>query len=192
MDDLGYHYNVTCDANSMSTGRNTNSTKSKPAGQVLSPNSSKCETGVAHTAPVKSSQHESYHAKPYKCEIPGCAGKTGFTTKNDLDRHMKSIYQVYTGKSYMCAAPHCAKKNKIWPRADNFRQHINRLHRDWEVQELMNKSVDLFEVSHSRWKGINSRHRSWERGSQGDSSVTSQGSPNLYSVSRQEPGGRWI
>ncbi len=139
---------MTRDANSLSTGRNTNSSEPNSAGQVLE--SSKCEIEVAHTAPVKSSQHESYHDKPYKCEIPGCAWKPGFTTKNDLDRHKKSIHQVYTGKSYMCAAPHCAKKNKIWPRVDNFRLHILRLHRDWEVQELMDKSLDLFEVSHSR------------------------------------------
>lgn len=96
------------------------------------------------------SKHHLRHSKPHKCEILGCTRKVGFTTKNDLDRHKKSIHQVYTGKSYMCAAPHCAKKNKIWPRADNFRQHILRLHRECDVQELMDKSVDLFEVTHSR------------------------------------------
>ena len=101
------------------------------------------------------SKHQLRHDKPYKCEISGCNRKEGFTTKNDLDRHKKSLHQVYTGKSYMCAAPHCAKKNKIWPRADNFRQHILRLHRDWEVQELMDKSVELFEAVHPV-KGIDS------------------------------------
>lgn len=70
---------------------------------------------------------------------------TGFTTKNDLDRHKKSLHQVYIGKSYMCAVPHCPKKNKIWPRTDNFRQHLKRVHEDWKnVQELMDKSVALF------------------------------------------------
>lgn len=72
----------------------------------------------------------------------------GFTTKNDLDRHKKSIHQFHTGKSFMCAAPHCAKKSKVWPRADNFRQHILRLHKDWDVHKLMDKSVDLFEVKY--------------------------------------------
>lgn len=85
-------------------------------------------------------KHRLRHEKPFKCEVSGCSRKVGFTTKNDLDRHKKSIHQVYTGKSYMCAAPHCAKKNKIWPRADNFRQHIIRLHDEWNVQELMDKS----------------------------------------------------
>ena len=87
------------------------------------------------------------HEKSHKCDIPGCnRNEVGFTTKNDLDRHKKSIHGVYIGKSYMCAAPHCAKKNKIWPRADNFRQHIKRLHGDRDVQELMDKSVKLFEA----------------------------------------------
>ena len=101
------------------------------------------------------SKHQHRHNKPHKCDISGCNRKEGFTTKNDLDRHKKSLHQVWTGKSYMCAAPHCAKKNKIWPRADNFRQHIIRLHRDWEVQELMDKSVELFEAVHPV-KGIDS------------------------------------
>ena len=78
------------------------------------------------------------------CLEPGCNRKTGFTTKNDLDRHKKSIHQIFIGKSYMCAAPHCPRKDKVWPRADNFRQHIVRLHKCLDVQELMDKSVELF------------------------------------------------
>lgn len=45
------------------------------------------------------------------------------------------------GKAYQCAAPHCAKKEKIWPRADNFRQHCQRIHRDMDAEELMHKSL---------------------------------------------------
>ena len=97
---------------------------------------------------TRRSKHQLRHDKPHVCDVAGCTRKTGFTTKNDLDRHKKSIHQIYTGKSYMCAAPHCAKKNKIWPRADNFRQHIIRLHQEFEVQELMDKSVDLFKAAY--------------------------------------------
>ncbi|CAF9904117.1 MAG: hypothetical protein ALECFALPRED_004853 [Alectoria fallacina] len=99
-----------------------------------------CQSSQTFKNKSEFNKHQLRHQKPFKCDVPGCNRETGFTTKNDLDRHKKSIHQVYIGKSYMCAAPHCAKKNKIWPRADNFRQHIIRLHRDWNVQELMDKS----------------------------------------------------
>ena len=95
---------------------------------------------------TRDSKHRLRHERPFKCDVSGCAWTTGFTTKNDLDRHKKSIHQVYTGKCFMCAAPHCPKKNKIWPRADNFRQHVMRLHSKLKVQEIMDKSVELFKA----------------------------------------------
>lgn len=30
----------------------------------------------------------------------------------------------------------------MWPRADNFRQHCQRLHKDTDLNELMDKSLD--------------------------------------------------
>ena len=102
------------------------------------------KTGVDYQSLTWSSKHKLRHEKPFKCDVPSCNRTEGFTTKNDLDRHKKSIHAVQSGKSFMCAAPHCAKKNKIWPRADNFRQHIHRLHAGCNVQELMDQSVELF------------------------------------------------
>lgn len=93
------------------------------------------------------SKHKLRHEKAFKCEEPNCTREKGFTTQNDLDRHKKSIHNIFSGKSYLCAAPHCAKKKKIWPRADNFRQHILRCHKGMDPQELMDKSVDLFNRS---------------------------------------------
>ncbi|KAL6720676.1 hypothetical protein ACLMJK_002601 [Lecanora helva] len=86
-------------------------------------------------------KHKLRHEKPFKCDVEGCNRVLeGFTTQNDLDRHKKSLHNVMTGKSYMCAVPHCAKKTKVWPRADNFRQHCQRLHKEWDLNELMDRS----------------------------------------------------
>ena len=65
----------------------------------------------------------------------------GFTTQNDLDRHQKTLHAVTVGKSYRCAAEHCPKKGKLWPRADNFRQHCQRLHPDLDTSGLMSRSL---------------------------------------------------
>ena len=75
------------------------------------------------------------------CLIEGCDWKKGFPTSNDLERHRSSKHKIINGKAYKCAVKHCGKKGKLWPRADNFRQHIKRLHQEEDVQEIMDKSV---------------------------------------------------
>lgn len=42
---------------------------------------------------------------------------------------------------YRCAAELCHKRDKVWPRADNFRQHCQRLHPEIDTLELMKKSL---------------------------------------------------
>jgi ferredoxin-fold anticodon binding domain-containing protein len=32
------------------------------------------------------------------------------------------------GPGYRCRWDSCTSKDKIWPRADNFRRHLNRIH----------------------------------------------------------------
>ncbi len=59
-----------------------------------------------------------------------------------------------SGKSYMCAVPHCAKKNKVWPRADNFRQHCQRLHKDWDLNKLMDRSEEIYNQTHSQDRDV--------------------------------------
>ncbi|KAJ4361561.1 hypothetical protein N0V85_009393, partial [Neurospora sp. IMI 360204] len=54
----------------------------------------------------------------------------GFSTKNDLQRHLASVHKKYT-VVYHCCHGNCptkTKKEKDWPRADNFRQHLKRVH----------------------------------------------------------------
>ncbi|KAL9101685.1 MAG: hypothetical protein Q9163_003089 [Psora crenata] len=100
--------------------------------------------------PFKSkSEHKKHmlrHLKPFKCEYANCSRQNlGFSTRNDLDRHRKSIHKVAPGtstdKTFMCAAPNCRNKDKRWPRADNFRQHCLRLHPDIDIEYLVRASA---------------------------------------------------
>lgn len=92
-------------------------------------------------------KHEVRHTKPFKCKEIDCPNSKGFSTKNDLDRHKKSVHKINVmEKSYRCAAVNCPKKEKIWPRPDNFRQHCKRMHRNVDSEELLRMSVILSNV----------------------------------------------
>ncbi|KAF2132852.1 hypothetical protein P153DRAFT_175297 [Dothidotthia symphoricarpi CBS 119687] len=90
-------------------------------------------------------KHMLKHNKPYVCDIPGCKKSSeGFTTTNDLDRHKKSVHQIgllTDGKSYKCASKNCRNKTKLWPRLDNFKQHVGRMHMDEDHALLIESSV---------------------------------------------------
>lgn len=90
-------------------------------------------------------KHIRRHEKPYKCEEPGCSRREGFSTTNDLDRHKKSVHNIAPkhghDRSFHCPVEHCPKKDKIWPRLDNFRQHLKRMHKTEDTEELLTKSV---------------------------------------------------
>lgn len=75
-------------------------------------------------------KHKQKHEKPHRCDVPGCSRTEGFSTPNDVDRHKRSCHpeQRANGKCYRCIVPGCRKKEKKWPRADNFRQHLKRVH----------------------------------------------------------------
>ncbi|OJD29266.1 c2h2 type zinc finger domain protein [Diplodia corticola] len=74
-------------------------------------------------------KHELKHTKPHVCNEPNCPRKEGFATSNDLDRHKKSVHNAAgKTKSFRCAADRCKNKDKIWPRLDNFKQHVERMH----------------------------------------------------------------
>lgn len=81
------------------------------------------------------------HNKPFKCHVPGCRrGGKGFTTVNDLNRHKKSVHRIGAlENSYQCASEHCRNREKIWPRLDNFKQHIHRMHKDEDEQDLIRR-----------------------------------------------------
>lgn len=75
-------------------------------------------------------KHELKHTRPWRCNVSGCSRIKGFTSKNDLDRHKRTVHsdQTVSGRAFVCNIGSCAKKTKIWPRADNFRNHLERMH----------------------------------------------------------------
>lgn len=78
-------------------------------------------------------KHGLRHTKPYICEVQGCSRTEGFSTTNDLDRHTRSkhpsvLLENASAKKFRCHVPGCKSKDKAWPRLDNFRSHLKRVH----------------------------------------------------------------
>ena len=42
-------------------------------------------------------------------------------------------------KSYKCASASCKNPGKEWPRLDNFKQHLVRMHAGEDVQDLIDR-----------------------------------------------------
>ncbi|KAF2682432.1 hypothetical protein K458DRAFT_405700 [Lentithecium fluviatile CBS 122367] len=105
---------------------------------------SKCPSDYK-CVPRVSWKHMLKHDKPHVCDHPGCrraiSGK-GFTTINDLQRHKKSVHRIGVQKdSYQCASENCRNRGKIWPRLDNFKQHISRMHKGEDEADLIRRSA---------------------------------------------------
>ncbi|KAL2167616.1 hypothetical protein VTG60DRAFT_1052 [Thermothelomyces hinnuleus] len=88
-----------------------------------------CNEPVKRRSDLK--KHEARHTRPCKCPFPNCPkADEGFATKNDLDRHTKSVHKLLMGvvTVYRCDVDQCKDKPKDWPRLDNFKQHLKRKH----------------------------------------------------------------
>lgn len=104
-------------------------------------------------------KHILKHRKEFICTVEHCKrGGKGFSTVNDLDRHKKSVHGMDDSKtkSYRCVAEGCQTKSKIWPRLDNFKQHIERMHKDYEVFDLIKRLVPITITSYPLADGCRS------------------------------------
>ncbi|PHH62358.1 hypothetical protein CDD81_7220 [Ophiocordyceps australis] len=123
-DDMGHLLN-SCHM-SVDAGRR----ESRPPNSAAEFQCSDCQTVLKSQGELK--KHRQRHLKSHVCPYDGCIkGKRGFSTANDLVRHKRSVHGDHSlpGRSFVCL--HCnqgSKKPKIWPRADNFRQHLWRTH----------------------------------------------------------------
>ncbi|KAK4244917.1 hypothetical protein C7999DRAFT_16857 [Corynascus novoguineensis] len=110
------------------------STPGTPTGKgIVCPD---CKVSVKTYSELK--KHQARHSRPHRCPVPGCRkADNGFATKNDLDRHTKSVHKLHNGDEtvYRCDVGQCKDKPKDWPRLDNFRQHLKRKH-DMEGVDL--------------------------------------------------------
>lgn len=92
-------------------------------------------------------KHFLRHKRPFKCKVAGCPKLEGFSTPNDLERHIKSkhpdVKQSVSQKRWRCLVPDCKSTGKSWPRVDNFRSHVNRLHKTYlEQSESLDQLVN--------------------------------------------------
>ncbi|CAD0110883.1 unnamed protein product, partial [Aureobasidium uvarum] len=91
-------------------------------------------------------KHLSTHSRPFKCGVENCTNTNGFATSNDLDRHQKDVHFMKPKHGpqsfYRCAMPTCSKRDKVWSRKDNFKSHINRMHKDvdMDINQLVARS----------------------------------------------------
>ena len=79
------------------------------------------------------------HPEPYRCDVIGCRRTVRVTTVGDLERHKRSRHWQTNQKSYQCAAKQCRNRDKKWLRLDNFKQHIERMHRDEDTFDLIKR-----------------------------------------------------
>ncbi|KAI1112138.1 hypothetical protein F5Y14DRAFT_442755 [Nemania sp. NC0429] len=99
----------------------------------------KCD-GCGKVVKTKSElkKHDQRHKKPFKCDIEDCSRRIeGFSTPNDLDRHKRSVHpeSQTSGNRYICQIGPCRNKHKIWPRADNFKAHLKRVHNTTNITD---------------------------------------------------------
>ncbi|KAI1473706.1 hypothetical protein F4774DRAFT_423901 [Daldinia eschscholtzii] len=98
-------------------------------------------------------KHKQRHDKPFKCTVKGCTRREGFSTPNDLERHKRSLHpeEDAVGDRYRCQVGLCVTKGKIWPRADNFRAHMKRVH---QIELSKDEELDQYKC---RYKSIDPR-----------------------------------
>ncbi|KAF7190536.1 hypothetical protein HII31_08250 [Pseudocercospora fuligena] len=72
------------------------------------------------------------HTRPFVCEEAGCKVVRGFASKNDLERHKKTVHFMMPEAGpkawYVCPVGGFDKCMKLWPRKDNLRVHMRRQH----------------------------------------------------------------
>lgn len=115
---------------------------------------SKCDSSFKTPAELK--KHFARHEPQYFCNIPGCSrGRDGFTTKNDLDRHRKTMHKILSpnDRFWKCFYPDCAKTEKVWPRLDNFKAHIVRMHGAQYVQENVTRAEEWWDAQKTPMMG---------------------------------------
>ncbi|EXJ88347.1 hypothetical protein A1O1_05277 [Capronia coronata CBS 617.96] len=92
-------------------------------------------------------KHNARHEREHRCHFPTCMRKSkGFATKNDLDRHLKSVHHINSRgtKYYKCLAEGCPRADRKWPRLDNFKQHLQKMHKDQDPDHLLELSESWY------------------------------------------------
>ena len=95
-------------------------------------------------------KHTARHRREHVCHQPGCARAQGFATVNDLERHQKTVHGVEPShgqsRMYKCFSTNCKQWEKEWPRMDNFKQHLIRMHKSESTEDLIRQSNEWYEA----------------------------------------------
>ncbi|WEW58484.1 hypothetical protein PRK78_003952 [Emydomyces testavorans] len=128
-----------------------NSQKQPQASQSAKPLFACDVPGCDWTAKTQSElkKHNDRHQRRYKCDVPGCKWTKGFATAIDLERHKVSVHGIIpkhgTYRVYKCFVPGCSSLDKEWSRLDNFRQHVRKKHKNYNVDQVIQRSDTWFE-----------------------------------------------
>lgn len=112
------------------------------------PDCAEHEQGLAQKKDLHRHMIQAHGERPYRCPHENCPrSTTGFGLQEGLDRHMRGAHgQGGAGRRFVCPYEPCSHEEmKIWPRGDNFRSHLLRVHKlkfdphDHLVEYMYNK-----------------------------------------------------
>ncbi|VUC22644.1 unnamed protein product [Clonostachys rosea] len=95
-------------------------------------------------------KHRARKSRPFTCDREDCAkSQVGFASNNDLVRHKRTVHgDNLKGPTYICNKGDCAREvpPKKWPRTDNFRSHLKRVHKmdpnaDMDLQSYLYEPI---------------------------------------------------
>lgn len=103
--------------------------------RVLQNSGNQAEHGqqaTVSTAPAARTMETDPDEKSFHCTFDTCRRAfKAYTSFNDLKRHLHTVHGVDLGNTqgYTCKAHGCRQPDKVWPRLDNFKQHLLRMHK---------------------------------------------------------------
>lgn len=94
----------------------------------------------------RSRKHYARHDLNFRCHEPHCKRKDGFANANDLQRHQHSVHRKRgLQPNYKCFGESCLKAEKEWPRLDNFKCHLKKMHPHEDQEHLITRLVNFSE-----------------------------------------------
>jgi len=105
--------------------------------------------GMTSTSPGLDSSYSgvSFQAKKlHVCTLCAAEPPKCFKTVNDLDRHMRSVHKIYEDgvRYWKCGVGGCSSAEECWPRLDNFKAHVTRMH-GMQYEPLVGSFCHIFE-----------------------------------------------
>ncbi|KAL8807487.1 MAG: hypothetical protein Q9182_000652 [Xanthomendoza sp. 2 TL-2023] len=108
----------------------------------LDPGTKSLRLGDSTSSNNESASHKKNN---WICEI--CSTRIG--TQRDLSRHKETQHKIKDGggpiHKYLCAVDGCRLMIKEFNRRDNFRKHVQRMHPQEDVEDLLERSVQRVE-----------------------------------------------